>query len=136
MSKHVQDVLVCDVEQNYFKLIDAFFKCDKNLFLPFAHSTIVTISDLIGFLRQLRSQVRTKLEMASLSEANIAINDMLCRFPRFSERYMQFNVKIANQWGSSKLQRALLKIDEMELLIKTYNVTPNTITDILCAHLL
>lgn len=105
--------------ENGWQLADALFKGDAQGALRIGNALLDEGESYFGLLRLMRSQMQSKLQIHAMLSAGAAPEEIQQKFPYMRGPILQQNVQSARQYGAERLKKAVLAIDEAELLAKS-----------------
>lgn len=118
-----------------WQLMDAIFQRKAGDALTICHHQISSGDSLFPFLRLIRSQFQTKLQIASILASGGSPVEVSQRFPQFRGRNLDNQISYAKNWGVEKLSKGILSIDQTELLAKSCQVDHLILAETLLAKL-
>jgi DNA polymerase-3 subunit delta len=120
---------------NVFQLSEALFKRD----VPTAISLFRTLLDeetsYFAILKQLRSQVKVDLEIASILRAGGNVQEITTAFPYIKGFILEKHLETVRTWGFDGLKRALVYLDDFEIRAKEGSPDYTLLSDLLILKL-
>lgn len=104
--------------ENGWQLGDAVFRHDGAAALTALHAIVQDTSQFFLFLRQLRSQFQSKLQISSILSNGGGPAEIQAKYPYMKGQILQQNINAAKAYGMGALERGILAIDQAELLAK------------------
>lgn len=116
-----QDVLAISISRpslSVFQLAEALFKRDMNGAIHYFHALLEEGVSYFAILKQLRGQILTDLEVASILKNGGKNGDVTATFPYMKGFILEKHLETVRTWGFEGLKRALVLVDDFELRAK------------------
>ncbi len=85
-------------------------------------------------IRHVRSQLHISFRICSYLESGNE-KEIIKEFPYMKGKILERNIFLARHFGTSRFEKALVIIDEIDLLLKNSQAPFETVVDILCLKL-
>lgn len=134
----VQDIVaVCTQThtENAWQLGEAIFKRDASSALRIAKSLMEEGTAVFALLRQIRTQMQTEYQICSLLATGAPPSMISEKFPYMRGQILDRHIQMAQSYGLARFKKAMLKIDEMELLAKNSSIDPDVLAELLIVKL-
>lgn len=133
-----QDVLAVSISRpsvTVFQLAEALFKRDTNGAIRYFRALLEEGMSYFAILKQLRGQVLTDLEIASILKNGGKQGDITATFPYMKGFILEKHLETVRTWGFEGLKRALVLVDDFELRAKEGSADYELLADLLTLKL-
>lgn len=135
-QKDVEAICTHFDTQTVWQLGEAIFRFDAAAALPICRQLLSQGQGLLPFLRQIRSQFETGLQISSiLSREDGQISEISQNFPYMKGQILDKNVQQAKNYGLERYKRGLLAIDEAEFQSKNVQIDDELLAELLLIKL-
>lgn len=121
--------------ENAWQLGEAIFKRDAVAALRISKGLMEEGTAVFSLIRQIRTQVQTEYQICSLLATGATPNMISEKFPYMRGRILDNHISMAQNYGLARFKKAMLKIDEMELLAKNSSIDPDVLAELLIVKL-
>lgn len=121
--------------ENGWQLGEAIFKRDAAGALRISKALLEEGTAVIALIRQIRSQTQTHFQICSLLAQGGGAAEVSRQFPYMRGQILDKNMQSAQSYGMPRFKKAMLKIDEMELLAKNSAISPELLMELLIVKL-
>jgi DNA polymerase-3 subunit delta len=111
-----------------WQLGDAIFKRDGASAIRIATALVEEGTQFFSFVRQLRSQFQSKLQICSILSQGGGPAEIQEKFPYMKGQILQQNIQMAKSYGMEALKKGIQAIDETELLAKNSSLDIELLT--------
>lgn len=122
-------------QETIWQLGEALFARQAQTAFRIAGALLDEGNPILSLLRQIRSQFQTEFQVCCIIEAGGTKEDVAKQFPYMKGFILDRHVTQATQYGRHRFKRALIKIDEAEMAVKSSSLPPELLTDLLIAGL-
>lgn len=133
-----QDVCAVSISmnvENAWQLAEAIFKRDAASALRISRALLDDGVALIALLRQIRSQIQTEYQICSILSTGGNSSEVSQQFPYMRGQILEKHLQMSQNYGMGRFKKAMLKIDEIELLAKNSQLSPEFLAEILITKL-
>lgn len=121
--------------ENAWQLGEAIFKRDAPAALRISKGLMEEGTAVFSLLRQIRTQMQTEYQICSLLATGATPAVISEKFPYMRGRILDNHIQMAQNYGLTRFKKAMLKIDEMELLAKNSSIDPDVLAELLIVKL-
>jgi len=121
--------------ENAWQLGEAIFKRDASAAIRISKGLMEEGTAVFSLMRQIRTQVQTEYQICSLLASGATPNLISEKFPYMRGRILDNHISMAQNYGLVRFKKAMLKIDEMELLAKNSSIDPDVLAELLIVKL-
>lgn len=121
--------------ENAWQLGEAIFKRDAAMALRISKGLMEEGTAVFSLLRQIRTQMQTEYQICSLLATGATPAMISEKFPYMRGQILDRHIQMAQNYGLTRFKKAMLKIDEMELLAKNSSIDPDVLAELLIVKL-
>jgi DNA polymerase-3 subunit delta len=118
-----------------WQLGEAIFKRDAPNALRISKALLSDGVAVFALIRQIRSQLQTEYQISTLLAQGTNTDQISRKFPYMRGQILERHLQMAQQYGTARFKKAMLKIDEIELLAKNSSTDPEVLTELLIIKL-
>jgi|LakMenE01Jun11ns_1017448.scaffolds.fasta_scaffold9943071_2 DNA polymerase-3 subunit delta len=122
--------------ETIWKLGEAIFKKDAPSAMRISKDILDEGTPFLAFLRQLRNQFQTELEIACILDRNGSPAEITEQFPYMKGNILSQHMQMARGYGLKKLKEGILFIDAAEFSAKKSVAETDIINELLITHLI
>ena len=133
-----QDVLAISISRpaiTVFQLAESLFKRDTAGAIRYFRALLDDGTSYFAILKQLRGQILTDLEIASILKTGGKNADVTTTFPYMKGFILEKHLETVRTWGFEGLKRALVLVDDFELRAKEGSADYELLADLLTLKL-
>ena len=121
--------------ESIWQLGEAIFNRQAATALRISKALLMDGTAFIAFLRQLRSQLQTDFQVASILANGGSREEITSLFPYMRGFILDLHVRQAQSYGVARFRKGLLKIDEIELMAKSSSGDDDLLNELLITYL-
>lgn len=134
-SQDIHAVCTQTHSENAWQLGEAIFKRDAAAALRISKGLMEEGTAVFSLLRQIRTQIQTEYQVCSLLASGATPMTISEKFPYMRGQILDRHIQMAQNYGLPRFKKAMLKIDEMELLAKNSSIDPDVLAELLIVKL-
>lgn len=134
-SQDIQAICGMMNQENTWQLGDALFRKETASALRIIHGLLQEGESFFTLIRQVRSQFQTKFQICSVLASGGSAADIQTQFPYMKGFVLDNNIQMAQGYGMARFKKAMIHIDEFEILAKNSSLTHELLTELLVAKL-
>lgn len=121
--------------ETIWQLGEALFNRQAEAAFRIASALVDEGNPILTLLRQVRSQFQTEFQVCCILDAGGTKQDVSAQFPYMKGFILDRHVQQATNYGRHRFKKALIKIDETEMAVKSSAVGPEILLDLLIGRL-